>query len=321
MGADNVIHTLWPDYYTLEQEQKQEQMTQTLSAIASDLTIKALIINHAIPGTNAAVDVLRKTRQDMFVVYCTPQVDTFDISKNVDLILAPDELGMGYTMPTQAVILGAKVFVHYSFPRHMAQAVFSGRREILKSECARLGLEFINANTMDTISGVGVAGAQQAIMEDVPKKIAEYGKDTAFFVTSCGLQPGLIKAVVDGGAIYPQPCCPSPFHGFPTALGIEGGVLDIDRVIAETRSILKEKGMSGRLSTWPISVSMTETYTGVEYAIRWINGDVPKDGLDLETLKACMEEYTGVDVSFTSYEENGVTFDNFQMFLMDYLTY
>ena len=60
---------------------------------------------------------------------------------------------------------------------------------------------------------------------------------------------------------------------------------------------------------------------GVEYAIEWINGNVPKEGLDLDALKACIKEYTGTDVSFTAYKENGVTMNNYQLFLMDYLIY
>ena len=316
-GEDKVIHTTWPVNFM----QEQEQMVKTLLPIAADPTIKALIINQSLPGTTAAVAALRKTRKDIFIVCCTPQENPIDISKLANLILLPDELGTGYTMVEQAAKVGAKVFVHYSFPRHMAQVILSGRREIIKAECARLGIQFVDATAPDPTGEVGVPGAQQFILEDVPNKIAEYGKDTAFFVTNCSMQIPLIKAASDAGAIYPQPCCPSPFHGFPTALGIEGGTFEMDHIIAETSRILKDKGVSGRFSTWPVPANMAEVYAGVEYAIEWINGNVPKEGLDLDALKVCMKEYTGTDVSFTAYKENGVTMNNYQLFLMDYLIY
>ena len=316
-GADKVIHRTWQEGSMFA----DGGMNAILASIAADPEIKAVIINQAIPGTNAAIDALRETRDDVFIVNCTPHENPIDASERSDLMLIRDELGMGYAMPTQAARMGAKVFVHYSFPRHMAHVLLSGCRDILKSECARLGLEFIDATAPDPTSDAGVIGAQRFILEDVPKKIAEYGKDTAFFATNCSMQIPLIKAVVDGGAIYPQPCCPSPLHGFPAALGIEGGVLDMEWVIAETSRIIKDKGVSGRISTWPVPASIAETYTGVEYAIKWINGEVPKEGLDLNVLKECMIEYTGVDVVFTAYQENGVTYDNFQMFLLGYLTY
>ncbi|HCX78922.1 MAG TPA: hypothetical protein DG577_05900, partial [Firmicutes bacterium] len=50
----------------------------------------------------------------------------------------------------------------------------------------------------------GVSGAQQFILEDVPRQIEQYGKDTAFFSTNCSMQEPLIRSVLEGGAIYPQ---------------------------------------------------------------------------------------------------------------------
>ena len=316
-GADKIVHETWPANFM----QEQEQMISTVSKIGSDPAVKVLILNQSVPGCNAAVDKLFETRNDMFIVYCTPQENPADVSERANLIIIPDELGMGYAMPEQAAKMGAKVFVHYSFPRHMAQVLLSGRREILKSECARLGIEFVDATAPDPTSDAGVTGAQQFILEDVPKMLAQYGKDTAFFSTNCAMQIPLIKAISDGGGIYPQPCCPSPFHGYPTALGIEGGTGDMAYVISETNRILGEKGVLGRFSTWPVPAAMMATGASVEYAIKWLNGEVPQEGIDVEVLKQCMKDYSGVDISITAYEENGVTYDNFLMPLMGYLTY
>jgi len=49
--------------------------------------------------------------------------------------------------------------------------------------------------------------------------VARYGTDTAFFGTNCAMQPPMITRVLEQRAIYPEPCCPSPVHAFPAALG------------------------------------------------------------------------------------------------------
>ncbi len=84
--------------------------------------------------------------------------------------------------------LGAKTFVHYSFPRHMSQVLLSSRRELMKKKCAELGIEFVDATAPDPTGDSGLPGAQQFILEDVPKMVAKYGKDTAFFSTNCAMQ-------------------------------------------------------------------------------------------------------------------------------------
>lgn len=324
-GEEKIVHVLWPDNFMAE----QEQMVSIVAKIAADPDIKALIINQAVPGTNAAVDKLLETRDDMFIVYSTPQENPPDVSSRADLILQPDELKMGDNIPVQAQKLGAKTFVHYSFPRHMSQVLLSARRELMKTKCAELGIEFVDATAPDPTGDSGVTGAQQFILEDVPKMVAQYGKDTAFFSTNCSMQIPLIKACVDAGAIYPQPCCPSPYHGYPTALGIESGDYSEDslqHVIDETTRILEEKGVLGRFSTWPVPVAMMNTVASTEYAIKWMAGEIAdKDTLDLAVLEQCMADYAGVAVVTSPYAEtangNTVTYDNYRLIIMDFLTY
>ena len=319
--GDRIVHVTWPDNFMAE----QEQMVSVVAKLAYDPDVKALIINQAVPGTNAAVDKLLETRDDVFIVYCTPQENPPDVAARAQIIMMPDELAMGNTIPAQAKKLGAKVFVHYSFPRHMSQVLLSSRREIMKKKCAELGLEFVDATAPDPTGDSGLPGAQQFILEDVPKMVAKYGKDTAFFSTNCAMQIPLIKSVVDTGAIYPQPCCPSPYHGFPTALGIESDLSkqdNIKHVIDETRRILKEKGMTGRLSTWPVPVAMMGTVASTEYAFKVINGEVPFDKLDVKVLEQCMSDYAKVAVETNPYvDEAGKKYDNFLFVLMDFLTY
>jgi predicted small lipoprotein YifL len=319
-GEDKVVHVMWPDNFMTE----QEQMISIVTKLGSDPEIKALIINQAVPGTNAAVDKLLETRDDLFIAYCQPQENPPDVAARADLILQADELGMGDNIPVQAQKLGAKTLVHYSFPRHMSIVLLSSRRDLMEAKCKEIGIEFVDATAPDPTGDAGLPGAQQFILEDVPKMVEKYGKDTAFFSTNCGMQTPLIKASVDAGAIYPQPCCPSPYHGYPSALGIESTGYTADamaNVISETAKKLDEKGVLGRFSTWPVPVAMMNTVAAGEYAIKWLNGEVG-DELDTTVLEGLMTEYAnGISVATTTYVENGTEFPTYRLIMMDFLTY
>jgi len=318
-GEDKIMHVLWPDNFMTE----QEQMISTIAKIGSNQDVKGLIINQAVPGTNAAVDKLLETRDDIFISYCTPQENPPDVAERADLILNPDELKMGDAIPVQAQKLGAKTLVHYSFPRHMSIVMLAARRQLMIDKCQEIGLEFYDATAPDPTSDVGVPGAQQFILEDVPKLVERFGKDTAFFSTNCAMQTPLIKATSDAGAIYPQPCCPSPYHGYPSALGIESTGYSVDamaNVISETAKALKEKGVLGRFSTWPVPVAMMNTVASTEYIIEWINGNVG-DELDVEVLEEKMAEYAKLAVTTSSYTEEGLEIPHFRLIMMDFLTY
>ena len=138
------------------------------------------------------------------------------------------------------------------------------------------------------------------------------------------MQTPLIKACFDAGAIYPQPCCPSPYHGYPSALGIESTGYTVDamaNVISETAKKLKEAGVLGRFSTWPVPVAMMNTVSGAEYAIKWINGEVG-DELDVTVLEGLMTEYAnGIKVTTTEYSEGSSKYPTFRLIMMDFLTY
>jgi len=326
-GADKVVHVTWPVNFMAE----QEQMVTTVSRLAADRDVKALVINQAVPGSNPAVDKLLETRNDVFIAYSQPQENPPDVSARANLVLNINELDQGAPMVQQAKKLGAKNFVHYSFPRHMSIVMLAERRDQIRAECARQGIQFIDATAPDPTSDAGITGAQQYILEDVPRMVARYGEDTAFFSTNCAMQIPLITAVVNTRAIYPQPCCPSPYHGFPSALGIEtqrgGQMVDVNYMNGETKRIAASRNMTGRLSTWPVPAAMMCTVASFEYAIKWINGEVSKTGINERVLADCMSAYirevTGSDISVSmiNYTEGGRTYDNFKLYLMDYLTY
>jgi len=324
-GADKVIHLAWPVFINEE----NKQASAIVSTLAEDMEIKALIINQAMPGTNSAVKKLREIRDDIFTVFCTIHESYAVTTKCANLLFEPDEVGMGPAMVKQSKKQGARAFIHYSFPRHMSQPLLSHRRDLIRKTCEAEGIQFIDASAPDPTVADGLDIARKFILEDVPRLVARYGEDTAFFTTNCGLQMALIKAVVDCHAIYPQPCCPSPYHGFPEALGIQTGegLYNLNSLISEISSIAAEKNMTDRLSTWPVSASMMFTNAGAEYAIKWIRGEVPRNRIDDRALEDCMNSYIrevvgeGVEVAMTSYSEGGIPCDNFKLLLMSYLDF
>lgn len=320
-GEDKIIHELWPDNFMTE----QEQMISVVSKLAADPAVKVLIINQAVPGTNAAVDKFLEVREkdDVLIVYATPQENPPDVADRADIVLQPDELLMGTAIPVQAQKQGAKVFVHYSFPRHMSIVLLAQRRDLMKAKCEELGIEFVEATAPDPTGDAGVPGAQQFILEDVPKLVERYGKDTAFFSTNCSMQVPLIKACFEEGAIYPQPCCPSPYHGFPAALGLDvpddlvGG---LQNVIDQTTKKITDAGLDGRFSTWPVPAAMMSTIASTEYALKWLDGDT-SEKVDQGILEQCMSDYAKMPITLNPYVESGTTYDHYYLFLMDFLTY
>jgi hypothetical protein len=98
-------------------------------------------------------------------------------------------------------------------------------------------------------------------------------------------------------------------------------------VIDETKKVLTERGVAGRLSTWPAPASMMWTVTCTRYAIKWINGEVPKDKIDFDVYGSLCADYildvTGevINVDLQPLELDGRVYSNFVMALMDYLNY
>ena len=324
-GKDKILHTSWPHYSMID----NEVMIDTIISLRSDPDIKAVIVNPAIRGTNNALKKLKETGRPIFSIYCGLSDD--DITETAglaDLILTTNELNIDTLMIKQAKKLGAKTFIHYSFPRHMSQTLLSQRRESIKQECDKLGVKFVDAIAPDPINDIGLNSAQQFIVGDVPKMVAEHGEDTAFFATDCALQIPLINAVVDAHALYPSPCHPSPFHGFPTALGLDCGeentqISDAEKIMVDIWEVFASKNMLGRVSTWPVDPDMMLVEVSTEYAIKRLNGEVPQEGIDIEVLTQLMTDYAGVPVYLTPYTdpETGITYDNYLMMRMGYITF
>ncbi len=317
--GDQVILQTYPDKFMDE----QETTISNILSIANDAEVKAIVICQAVPGTSAAIDKVREIRDDILIIAAVPGEAPDTISPKADVVLQGDELGMGLTIIEQAEKIGAKTFVHYSFPRHMSYPLLAARRDIFKTECEARGIAFVDATAPDPTGDAGVPGAQQFILEDIPRKVEEFGKDTCFFSTNCAMQEPLIKSSLENGAIVAQQCCPSPYHGYPGALGIEipdDKQGDVAYIIDQISAKIAEKGGTGRFSTWPVPVNMMFVDSGVEYGIAWAQGKT-EGKLDKAYMEKLFSEYAGVEIKLTTLEEGGTAYDNFLLLLSDYITF
>ena len=312
---EHIITDTYPDNFMAE----TETTISKLVAFASDPDVKAIVMCQAVPGAKAAFDKIRAMgRDDMLLIAGVPQEDPAVITAAADFVLYTDEPKQGDTIMETCAKWGVDVFVHYSFPRHLAMETIAARKALLEENAAALGIEYVEATAPDPTGDAGVAGAQQFIREDVPAKLKEYeGKKVAFFTTNCGMQEPLQAAILDQpNAYYPQPCCPSPYHAFPASLGLEiqaGG--DDTEALKAIAAVLKEHNALGRYSTWPSPVNMSIIDVSVEYAKKWIAGEITSKN-DGAAIAAMFEEKAPGAIVSNYTNADGQTFDNYYTVLL-----
>ena len=312
---EHIVTDTYPDNFMAE----TETTISKLIAFASDPDVKAIVMCQAVPGAKAAFDKIRAMgRDDMLLVAGVPQEDPAVITAAADFVLYTDEPKQGDTIMETCAKWGIDVFVHYSFPRHLAMETIAARKALLEENAAALGIQYVEATAPDPTGDAGVAGAQQFILEDVPLKLKEFeGKKVAFFTTNCGMQEPLQAAILDQpNAYYPQPCCPSPYHAFPASLGLEikaGG--DDTEALKAIAAVLKEHNALGRYSTWPSPVNMSIVDVSVEYAKKGIAGEITSKN-DGAAIAAMFEEKAPGAIVSNYTNADGQTFDNYYTVLL-----
>ena len=296
-GEDRVIHRTWPVMFA----QEGEMMITILSEIAAMPEVNGIILNQAVVNSNAAIDAVRALRgDDIFIVSVAAAEVPADVSQRVDLSLDTNNPGIGQYFVDQAIAMGAETIVHYSFPRHMAVPHLAARRDRIREAAEAAGIAFHDLPTPDPMEEGGMGASQLFVSQDVPRQIEEFGQNTAFFSTNCGQQIPLLTQVLAYGAIYVQPCCPSPFHAFPTALGLaadQSEALDAfspAEIIEATRVEVAAAGMTGRLSNWALPASMLWTEVGFYYIVEWLNDRAPGGGgapIDMSIIHRLVGDY------------------------------
>ena len=283
-----IQHITYPDDFMSQQETTISQIV----ALADDPLMKAIIVNQGVPGTAEAFKRVKEKRSDIMCFAGEAHEDPLVIQASADLAVNADFISRGYTIVWAAKEMGANKFVHISFPRHMSYESLGLRRQIMEAACADLGLEFVFETAPDPTSDVGVAGAQQFILEKVPQWIEKYGKDTAFFCTNDAHTEPLLKQLAEFGGMFIEADLPSPLMGYPGAFGIdltaEAG--NFPAILEKVESVVTEKAGAGRFGTWAYSYGFTVSAGLGEYAKRILDGTAQKGSM--ADLYAALGEFT-----------------------------
>jgi hypothetical protein len=283
-----VAHVTYPDNFMSEQETTIAQ----ISSFADDPLCKVIVANQSVPGTVAAFEKVRELRPDILLLSGEPQEDTQMIEAAADLVINADNINRGYLMILAAKKMGAKTFVHISFPRHMSIDLLARRAAIMEETAKDLGITFVRETAPDPLSDVGIPGAQQFILEHMPEWVEKYGKDAAFFCTNDAQTEPLLKMVAQLGAFFVEPDLPSPIMGYPGAFGI-----DLKEEAGNWPAILKKvedtvvaAGGGGRMGTWAYSYNYTSTAALAEFGKRIVEGTAKLDSF--EDLMVAYQEWT-----------------------------
>lgn len=298
--GDKVVTATYPDNFSTE----TEQTIATVTNMAADPDVKAIVFVQAVPGAAAAINKVKETRDDILFITGVCAEDPAVIAAAADICMLVDEIQMGKTIIEQAAKMGAKTFVHISFERHLGYATISARQALFKENCARLGIKYVEATAPDPTGDAGVTGAQAWVTENIKVYVDQYGKDTAFFCTNCSMQVPLIQQCAELGAIYPQQCCPSPYHGYPSAFNIstEGHEGDVPYMLEQITAKVAEYDNTGRMSTWEVPVNMVMIEAGFNYAEKWIKGEITERCDEAALLKE-IQAIAGDAASISKYSD------------------
>ncbi|GHV35644.1 hypothetical protein FACS1894187_08790 [Synergistales bacterium] len=311
-----VVHVTYPDNFMSE----AETVISLLTGFADDPLMKAVVVNQSIPGTTEGFRRIREKRPDIILLAAQPHEDPALISSASDLAVSVNNIARGYLIPLAAQKMGATTFVHVSFPRHMSVELLGRRRAIMEQACKDLGMEFVFETAPDPMSDIGVAGAQQFILEKVPTWLEKYGKDTAFFCTNDAQTEPLLKRIVELGGYFPEASLPSPLMGYPGALGIdlskEKG--DWPAILNKVEKVIVDAGGSGRLGTWAYSYSYTQSAGLIEFAKRVVEGKAKVTSLrDLSDAYAKYTPGANWNASFYTDAGTGVRNNKFGLVYQD----
>lgn len=311
-----IQHVTYPDNFMTEMETTISQIV----GLADDPMMKAIVVNQAIPGTTEAFRRVKEMREDIVLIAGEAHEDPLVIESAADLTINNDFVARGYLIIDTARKLGVDTFVHISFPRHMSYETLARRRAIFEQTCIDFGMKFVFETAPDPTSDVGVAGAQQFILEKVPAWIEKYGENTAFFCTNDAHTEPLLKQLIDFGGYFIEADLPSPLMGYPGALGIdlvaEQG--DFPAILAKVEKTIEEKGGAGRFGTWAYSYGYTNSAALAQHAINVVNGD--SELLKMSDLMKAYNKYTpGAkwNGSFYSDAATGVRADNHFLIYQD----
>ena len=313
---DIVVHKTLPEDY-----QNKEGCISVVTSLADDPQMKYILFIMGMEGILPAFQTIREKRPDI-VTIVTSNDDPALMNKYVDISLNTDWVRRGVTIPTKAHEMGAKTFIHYSFPTHMASESKVQRRDAMKATCEKLGMEFVEVITPDPQTGNGKAAMLQFLREDLPRQVEKYGKDLNIFGTNCPMYDVILDEAFKLGFIVAEQCCPTPTQAYPTVLNLEitkedlGDYDKINSMIAEKAAAAN---MTGRLSGWAMPSSVYTPKFQVELAVYMHDNNLtPDDVRSVEFLNKFSQEHMPVAADFAVAGEG---LDNYFLFILEDVYY
>ena len=311
-----IQHLTYPSNFAAEQETTISQIV----SLATDPMTKAIIMNQSVPGATEGFRRVREMRPDILLLSGVAHEDPLVIARVADIVMRNDFISAGYRVIWAAKQLGADTFVHVSFPRHMGVETLTRRRMIFEEACKDLGIKFVFETAPDPLSDVGIVGAQQFLLENVPKWVEKYGKNASFYATNDAHTEPLIRQVVEYGGTFVEASLPSPLLGFPGALGIDLSAEkgNFPAIMNKVEQVLVAKGAGGRLGTWTYSFPYCVTTGLVEHAINVVEGKSQMTNLS-DLLKAFAVHTPGAEWAGAAYVDGttGEKLDNYLLLLQD----
>ncbi len=314
---DLVVHKTLPENFATD----KEGCISVVTSLADDPEMKYILFNNGMEGIVPAFQTIREKRPDI-VTMVTSNDDPKLLNDYVDISINTDWIRRGETIPTKAHDMGAKTFIHYSFPTHMAAESKAKRRDVMKETCEKLGMTWVEETTPDPQTGNGTAAMLQFLREDIPRKIEQYGPDTNIFGTNCPMYDVILDEAFKEKFIVAEQCCPTPTQAYPTVLNLEiteedlGDYSKINNLIAEKA---REAGMSGRLSGWAMPSSVYIPQLQVELAKYMHDNNLsPEDVLDREFLNQFTSEHMPVAADF---QVAGEGLEHYYMLLLEDIYY
>jgi len=311
-----IKHLTYPDNFMSEMETTIAQ----IAGLADDPKMKVVVVNQAIPGTSEGFRRIKEKRPDILCFAGEAHEDPNVITSVADMAINADFVSRGYLIIHTAKELGCKTFVHISFPRHMSYETLGRRRAIMEQACKDLGIKFVFETAPDPTSDVGVAGAQQFILEKTPAWVKKYGKNTAFFCTNDAHTEPLLKQLAKYGGYFIEADLPSPLMGYPGALGIdltkEAGNWPV--ILKKVEKAVIAAGAKGRMGTWAYSYGYTNSAALAEFGKRIVEGKAKLNSK--KDLMACYAAYTpGAKWNGNYYTDlgTGVTKKNLMLIYQD----
>jgi hypothetical protein len=304
----HVVVVTFPDNFASE----QETTISTALSLAANPKIKAIVFSQSLLGTAAAAQKIREVRPDILIVCGSFNESPATLSAVSDVFYRENIPKMGYQVVRQALDAGVKTIVHYSFPRHLAFQPMAQRLQNIKIEAAKHGIKVVEVTTPDPTSDAGTAGTQQFVLEDVPRQVQKYGKNTLFFGTNTAqLEPMCKQAAATKSYYYPS--VQSVYTGFAAALGLaipKRNAFNKEYYEKAITNKLAKMGCAGHMGCWMVPIETLQIEGGFYYAQAYCQGKTKGAKFDLKVYKASMNKAAGAALDYENVIDGKKSFKN-----------